>query len=75
MAALTCVLIYISILAAVISMKRLRNSYHSRFPKDEDGVPPIMTRPPIRLFGHSAAVLLPLVFITVWLVLWMHGLA
>jgi hypothetical protein len=71
---LTSVLIYVSILAAVASMRRLRDSYHSRFPDDETGVPPIMTRPPIRLFGHSAAVLLPLVFITIWLVLWMHGL-
>jgi hypothetical protein len=73
-AALTCILIYISILAAVVSMNRLRNSYHSRFAEDEKGMPPIMTRPPIRLFGHSAAVLLPLIFIAVWLVLWLHGL-
>lgn len=73
--ALTCVLIYVSILAAVVSMNRLRDSYRSRFPEDEKAMPPIMTRPPIRIFGHSAAVLLPLVFITVWLVLWTHGLA
>jgi hypothetical protein len=72
---LTCTLIYISILAAVASMRRLRNAYHSRFAEDEKGVPPIMTRPPIRLFGHSAAVLLPLVFITIWLVIWMHGMS
>jgi hypothetical protein len=72
---LTCVLIYVSILAAVASMRQLRNSYHSRFADDEKGLPSIMTRPPIRSFGHSAAVLLPLVFITIWLVLWMHGLA
>jgi len=71
---LTCVLIYVSILAAVASMRRLRNSYHSRFGDDEKGLPPIMSRSPIRLFGHSAAVLLPLVFITIWLVIWMHGL-
>ena len=71
---LTSVLIYVSILAAVASIRRLRNSYRSRFPGDETGVPPIMTSAPIRLFGHSAAVLLPLVFITIWLVLWMHGL-
>jgi len=72
---LTCLLIYISILAAVMSMRRLRNSYHSRFGSDEHDLPPIMTRPPIRLFGHSAPVLLPLVFIIVWLVIWMRGLA
>jgi len=72
---LTCVLIYVSILAAVASMRRLRKSYRPRFAEDESGIPPIMTRPPIRTFGHSAAVLVPLVFITIWLVLWMHGLA
>jgi hypothetical protein len=71
---LTCALIYVSILAAVASMRRLRNSYHSRFGDDEKGLPSIMSRPPIRLFGHSASVLLPLVFITIWLVIWMHGL-
>ena len=72
---LTSILIYVSILAAVASMRQLRNSYHSRFPEDEKGVPSIMTHAPIRLFGHSAAVLLPLVFITIWLVLWMYGLS
>jgi hypothetical protein len=72
---LTCALTYISILAAVASMRHLRNSYRSRFAEDEKGMPPIVTRPPIRLFGHSAAVLLPLVFITIWLVLSMHGFA
>ena len=71
---LTSVLIYVSILAAVASMRRLRNSYHSRFPDDEKGVPAIMTCAPIRLLGHSASVLLPLVFITIWLVLWIHGI-
>jgi len=71
---LTSILIYISILAAVASMQHLRNSYRSRFPNDETGAPPIMTDAPIRLFGHSAAVLLPIVFITIWLVLWLHGL-
>ncbi|HTS18912.1 MAG TPA: hypothetical protein VMP11_15170 [Verrucomicrobiae bacterium] len=71
---LTSALIYVSILAAITAMRHLRNSYHSRFPDDEKGPPSIMTRAPVRLFGHSAAVLLPLVFITIWLVLWMHGL-
>ena len=70
---LTSVLIYVSILAAVVAMRQLRNSYRSRFGKDDDL--PIQTHAPIRLPGYSAPVLLPLVFIIVWLVLWMHGLA
>ena len=71
---LTSILIYVSILAAVASMRRLRNSYRSRFPDDEKGIPSIMTHAPIRLFGDTAAVILPLVFITIWFALWMHGL-
>ena len=71
---LTCVLIYVSVLAAVLTMRRLRRSYHSRFGPEEDNLPPIQTHAPIRLFGYSAPVLLPLVFIIIWLILWMHGL-
>jgi hypothetical protein len=69
---LSSVLIYVSILAAVMAMRQLRNSYRSRFGKDDDLS--IQTHPQIRLFGNSAAVLLPLVFICVWAVLWMRGL-
>ncbi|HUJ72890.1 MAG TPA: hypothetical protein VLZ30_11655 [Verrucomicrobiae bacterium] len=70
---LTSVLIYVSILAAVVAMRRLRNSYRSRFGKDDDL--PIQAGPSIRLLGYTAPLLLPLVFTIVWLVLWMHGLA
>ncbi len=35
-AMLTCILIYISILAAVVTMRRLRNGYRSRFGPEED---------------------------------------
>src|ERR1017187_10681770 len=50
-AMLTCVLIYISILAAVVTMCRLRKAYRSRFGPEEDALPPIMTAAPTRLFG------------------------
>lgn len=73
-AMLTCILIYISILAAVVTMRRLRNDYRSRFGPEEDDLPPIMTAAPVRLFGLVAPLLLPLVFSTIWLILWVHGL-
>jgi hypothetical protein len=73
-AMLTCVLIYISILAAVVTMRGLRNGYRSRFGPEEDALPPIMTAAPVRLYGLVAPLLLPLVFTTIWLILWMHGL-
>ena len=72
---LTCVLIYVSVLAAVATMRRLRNLYHSRFGTEDPNLPPVQTNAPVRIFGYSAPVLLPLVFIIVWLVIWMRGLA
>jgi hypothetical protein len=72
---LTCVLIYVSVLAAVVTMRRLRLSYHSRFGTEERDLPPVQTHAPVRLFGYSAPVLLPLVFIIVWLIIWIRGLA
>src|ERR1035438_2827010 len=72
-AMLTCVLIYVSILAAVVTMHRLRSGYRSRFGPEEDALPPIMTDAPTRWFGLVAPLLLPLVFTTIWLILWMHG--
>jgi hypothetical protein len=71
-AMLTCVLIYISILAAVMTMRKLRSGYRSRFGPEEDALPPIMTAAPVRLFGLVAPLLLPLVF-TIWLILWIRG--
>jgi hypothetical protein len=73
-AMLASILIYISILAAVLTMRRLRTGYRSRFGPEEDGLPPIMTAAPVRLYGLVAPLLLPLVFTTIWLILWMHGL-
>jgi hypothetical protein len=72
-AMLTCVLIYISILAAVITTAKLRCGYRSRFGPEEDSLPPIMTAAPTRLFGLVAPLFLPLMFAGIWLVLWMHG--
>ncbi len=72
-AMLTYVLIYISILAAVVTMRRLRDGYRSRFGPEEDALPSIMTTAPVRWFGLVAPLRLPLVFTAIWLILWMHG--
>jgi len=72
-AMLTCVLIYISILAAVITTAKLRRGYRSRFGPEEDALPPIMTTAPTRLFGLVAPLFLPLMFTGIWFILWMHG--
>ena len=71
---LTCGLIYVSIIAAVKAMTRLRHSYHSRFTEEEANLPEIQTTTLIRRGGLSAPVVLPPVFIAVWLFLWIRGL-
>jgi hypothetical protein len=73
-AILTCALIYISIVAAVKAIAGLRRMYRSRFPSDETGLPGIQTDTLTRTLGLAAPLLLPLVFIGVWLYLSMQGL-
>jgi hypothetical protein len=72
--ALTCALIYVSILAAVRAMRLLRRAYRSRFGQEDASVPPIQVSAPTRNFGLAAPLVLPLVFVAVWLLLWMRGL-
>ena len=72
---LTCVLIYVSILAAVKSMARLRHMYHSRFGSEDKDLPSIQPRCVVRLLGSAAPLLLPPIFTVVWLFLWMRSLS
>jgi len=71
---LTCVLIYVSILAAVKSMARLRNMYHSRFGSEDKDLPAVQSKAALRLLGSAAPLLLPPIFTVVWLFLWMRSL-
>lgn len=73
-AILTCALIYVSIVAAVKAIATLRRSYRSRFPSDEIDLPGIQTGRLTRTLGLCAPLLLPLVFISVWLYLAAQGL-
>jgi hypothetical protein len=73
-AILTCVLIYISILAALKSMANLRRLYRSRFGEENEDLPDIQPATSIRTAGSSAPTVLPLVFTAVWLFLWVRGL-
>ena len=72
-AIMTCALIYIGIIAAVKAIASLRRSYRSRFPSDET-VPGIQADDLTRALGLVAPLLLPLVFIGVWLYLSARGL-
>ena len=72
-AMMTCALIYVGIVAAVKAIADLRRSYRSRFPSDEN-MPGIQTGGLTRALGLAAPLLLPLVFIGVWLYLSARGL-
>jgi hypothetical protein len=64
-------LIYISILAALRAIRQMRRLYQARsVPPD---LPPIQTAATTRLLGLSAPLLLPLLFVSVWLVLLLNG--
>jgi hypothetical protein len=65
-------LIYIGILAALKAIRELRRAYRARRGPNES--PPIQTSVLTRRLGLAAPVLLPLVFILVWLALMIRGL-
>ena len=64
-------LIDISILAALRAIRQLRRLYQAKGTSPE--VPPIQTSATTRLLGLSAPLLLPVLFVSVWLVLLMNG--
>jgi hypothetical protein len=65
------VLIGISILAALRAIRQIRRLYQAKSISPE--IPPIQTAATTRLLGLSAPLLLPLLFISVWLVLLFNG--
>jgi len=65
-------LIYISILAALRAIREMRGAYQAK--GDSGDSPPIQTSLLTRRLGLVAPVVLPLVFIIVWLALMVHGL-
>jgi len=65
------VLIYISILAALKAIRQMRRFYLSK--PVPSNLPPIQTSATTRLLGLSAPLLLPVLFVSVWLVLLLNG--
>ena len=65
------VLIDISILAALRAIRQIRRLYQAKSIPSE--IPPLQTAATTRLLGLSAPLLLPLLFISVWLVLLING--
>jgi hypothetical protein len=64
-------LIYISILAALRAIRQIRRLYQQKNPPSD--LPPLQTAATTRLLGLSAPLLVPILFVSVWLVLLMNG--
>jgi hypothetical protein len=64
-------LIDISILAALRAIRQLRRLYQAKATSLD--VPPIQTAATTRLLGLSAPLLLPILFVSVWLILLLNG--
>jgi hypothetical protein len=66
-------LIFLSILAGMIVMRSLRRFYASKAPsKAAQSLPSIQGLPSTRLMGAAAPLLIPLVFMCVWVLLKLH---
>ncbi|HTL16000.1 MAG TPA: hypothetical protein VL793_02130 [Patescibacteria group bacterium] len=64
-------LIDISILAALRAIRQIRRLYQAKSISPD--LPPIQTAATTRLLGLSAPLLLPVLFVSVWLVLLLNG--
>jgi hypothetical protein len=68
------VLIWTSILAGMSAMKKLKHSFERCIGSDcVAGLPPIQTKGAALLGGQLGPVLIPLLFLGVWLALLVHG--
>jgi hypothetical protein len=65
-------LIWASILAGFSAMKTLRGHFQRSAAELPAGVPPIQTTGTALRFGQLGPILIPLLFMAVWLVLLLH---
>lgn len=73
-AILTCVLIYAAIVAGSIAIMSLRRLYHNYVDYAAiEGLPAVQGYRRTQLLGQSAPMLMPLVFLIVWLILLVRG--
>jgi hypothetical protein len=67
---LTALLIWIAILAGLVAMSGLRSNFHQRSADSSpEGVPAIQTSGIVLIAGQLGPVLIPLLFLTTWLIL------
>ncbi|MDB5334109.1 MAG: hypothetical protein JWP03_5260 [Phycisphaerales bacterium] len=71
---LTCVLVYATIVAGVIAIVHLRRLYRTHADVSaRAGFPPVQGHRRTQIFGQIGPLLLPLVFLAVWLALVIQG--
>jgi hypothetical protein len=72
---LSAALIYVSIIAGVLAMFNIHQFARNLCDGAAAGFPPLRGRKLERYMGFASPFLLPPIFITVWLLLWSHGLS
>jgi hypothetical protein len=73
-AILTCALIYATIIAGSIAISALMRLYHKHGDHEATvGLPPVMGYRRSQVLGQVGPLLVPLVFLTVWLILLVRG--
>jgi hypothetical protein len=71
---ISALLIWASILAGIAAMKKLKSDFEQRVGKSVPlGLPPIQTTGAALRGGQLGPVLIPLLFLSVWMVLLVHG--
>ena len=73
MALITCLLIYVTILAGAIAIANLRRFYHVHQLPQIDKLPPVQGYRLTQLFGQAGPLLLPPAFVIIWLILLARG--
>jgi hypothetical protein len=71
---LSCVLIYVTIIAGLIAIADLRRLYKSFTGTAPTHLPPVQGYRRTQVMGLAAPMGVPLVFLAVWLLLLVHGL-
>lgn len=73
-AILTCVLIYATIIAGSLAIVALHRLYHNYVDHAATtGLPPVQGYRRTQILGQAAPMLMPLVFLTVWVLLLVRG--
>lgn len=74
-AVLTCVLSFASIIAGLLAIRNLHHGYRRLFETVRSDLPPIQGYRYTQVLGQAAPLLLPLMFLAVWLFLLAGGIA